>query len=297
MRASANGFRLAFAVLLCAAAGAGAVEPHLASVVPTGGQRGTEVEVTLQGNRLQDAEEIVWYEPGLEAQKFTLVKNNLVRVPVRIAPDCRLGEHHLRLRTATGFSELRTFFVGPYPVVAEKEPNNDLTNAQKVALNTTVTGVITSEDVDCFAVEAKQGDRLSAEVEGMRLGRGVFDPRLTLLDAHGAVLADVDDTQLAMQDPFLSLVVPADGTYIMRLREVTYGGDANCHYRLHIGTFPRPTSVYPLGVQVVGQPSHSRVARSPSPTPLPEERVPSPLGRGLGEGERATREWDGCPTT
>ena len=153
----------------------------------------------------------------------------------------------MRLRTATGLSELRTFFVGPYPVIAEQEPNNEPTNAQKVALNTTVTGVITSEDVDCFAVEARKGDRLSAEVEGMRLGRGVFDPRLALLDSHGTVLADVDDTQLAMQDPFLSLVVPADGTYILRLREATYGGNNDCHYRLHIGGFPRPTAVFPMG--------------------------------------------------
>ena len=81
----------------------------------------------------------------------------------------------------------------------------------------------------------------------MRLGRGVFDPRLAVLDSHGAVLADVDDTQLAMQDPFVSLVVPADGTYILRLREATYGGNDDCHYRLHIGAFPRPTAVYPLG--------------------------------------------------
>jgi hypothetical protein len=239
--------QLALALLLASAAGAGAVEPHLASVLPTGGQRGTQVEVSFRGERLQDAEGIVWYEPGLEAPTLASVTNNLVRARVRITPDCRLGEHHLRLRTATGFSELRTFFVGPYPVVAEKEPNNDPAHASKLALNTTVEGVISSEDVDCFAVEAKQGDRLSAEVEGMRLGRGVFDPRLALLGSKGTVLADVDDTQLAMQDPFLSLIVPADGTYVLRLREASYGGNADCHYRLHIGAFARPTAVYPLG--------------------------------------------------
>jgi Bacterial pre-peptidase C-terminal domain len=233
--------------LLCAAVEAGAVAPHLASVLPTGGQRGTQVEVSFHGDRLQDTAEIICYEPGLEVLKLNPAKDNLVTAELKIAADCRLGEHHLRLRTATGVSELRTFFVGPYPVVAEKEPNNDLTNAQKVALNTTVTGIITSEDVDCFAVEARQGDRLSAEVEGMRLGRAFFDPRLAVLDSHGTVLADVDDTQLAMQDPFASLIVPADGTYILRLREATYGGNDNCHYRLHIGAFPRPTAVYPLG--------------------------------------------------
>jgi hypothetical protein len=241
--------RMLATLVLCAVAEAGAVAPHLASVLPTGGQRGTQIEVSFQGDRLQDTEEIISYEPGLEVLKLSLVTNSIVKAQVKLAPDCRLGEHHLRLRTATGLSELRTFFVGPYPVIAEQEPNNELTNAQKVAINTTVTGVITSEDVDCFAVEARKGDRLSAEVEGMRLGRGVFDPRLALLDSHGTVLADVDDTQLAMQDPFLSLVVPADGTYILRLREATYGGNGDCHYRLHVGGFPRPTAVFPLGGQ------------------------------------------------
>jgi hypothetical protein len=233
--------------LLCAAVEAGAVEPHLVSVLPTGGQRGTEMEVSFHGDRLQDTEEIIWYEPGLEVLKLGLVTNSIVRAQVRLAADCGLGEHHLRIRTASGVSELRTFFVGAYPVVAEQEPNNDPNQAQKIALNTTVTGVITSEDVDCFAVEARHGDRLSAEVEGMRLGREVFDPRLAVLDAQGTVLVDVDDTQLALQDPLVSLVAPADGTYIVRLREATYGGNDNCHYRLHIGAFPRPTAVYPPG--------------------------------------------------
>ncbi len=176
-----------------------------------------------------------------------MITNKVVKATVKIAPDCPLGEHHLRLRTAGGISELRTFFVGPYPLVSEVEPNNLTAQAQKIKMNTTVAGVITAVDVDCFAVQLKKGERLSAEVEGMRLGRGVFDPRLALLETNGTVLADVDDTWLAIQDPFISLVVPHDGTYILQLREATYGGDGNCHYLLHVGNFPRPTSVYPLG--------------------------------------------------
>jgi hypothetical protein len=81
----------------------------------------------------------------------------------------------------------------------------------------------------------------------MRLGRGVFDPRLSVLDSNGRVLAEVADTWLAMQDPFVSLVAPHDGTFILQLTEATYGGSADCHYLLHIGNFPRPTSVYPPG--------------------------------------------------
>jgi hypothetical protein len=205
--------------------------------------------VSFQGDRLQDAEEIFWYERGIEAIKFNSTTNNLVKAQIKIALDCPLGEHHVRLRASSGWSELRTFVIGPYPVLAEVEPNNDPAKAQPVPLNTTLTGVITSEDVDCFAVQVKKGQRLSAEVEGMRLGRGVFDSRLTVLDGSGAVVAAADDTWLGMQDPFVSFLAPSDGTYVMQLRETTYGGDDRCQYRLHIGSFPRPTLVYPMGGQ------------------------------------------------
>lgn len=235
-----------FLILLLPLA-APAAAPRLVSVTPTGGQRGTDVQLVFSGERLQDTEEVVFYEPGLEVERLNLVTNRVVRARLKIGEHCALGEHHLRLRTASGVSDLRTFFVGPYPVVAEIEPNDTPAQAQKIRLNTTVTGVITAEDVDCFAVEARQGQLLSAEVEGMRLGRGAFDPRLALRETNGTVLADVDDTWLAMQDPFISLIAPHDGTYIFQLREATWGGDANCHYRLHLGNFPRPTAVYPPG--------------------------------------------------
>ena len=233
--------------MIFAAASACAVAPHLTTITPTGGERGKELELSFHGDRLQDAVEIIAYEPGLEVRRLNFVTNKLVKATVKLSPECLLGEHHLRLRTASGLSELRTFFVGAFPIVAEKEPNNTPAQAQKIALNTTVAGVITSEDVDCFAVELKKGARLSAEVEGMRLGRCMFDPRLAVLGTNGTVLADVDDTWLAMQDPFVSVNVPHDGTLILQLREATYGGNGDCHYRLHIGNFSRPTSVFPLG--------------------------------------------------
>jgi len=224
-----------------------ATSPQLQDISPTGGQRGTELEVSFHGDRLQDAEEVICYEPGMQVLKLNLVTNKTVKAQVKIASDCRLGEHHLRVRTTTGVSELRTFLVGPFPVIEEIEPNDEPAKAQKVPLNTTIVGVIKSEDVDCFAVELKKGQRLSAEVEGIRLGRWDFDARLAVLDPQGTILADVDDTWLARQDPFISIVAPRDGTYVVKLREATYGGSDNSHYRLHIGSFPRPTVVFPAG--------------------------------------------------
>ena len=82
----------------------------------------------------------------------------------------------MRLRTATGISELRTFWVGALPIVEEKEPNSDFAAPQKVPMNVTVHGVVQSEDVDYFLVEAKKGQRLTAEIEGMRLAKHALRP-------------------------------------------------------------------------------------------------------------------------
>src|SRR5437763_2500463 len=148
--------------------------PALGGVSPRGAQRGTEVELALGGARLGDAQEVLFYSPGLRVTKLQVVNDGQVKATVKVAPDCRLGEHALRLRTATGVSELRTFWVGALPAVQEKEPNSDFAAPQPVPLNVTVQGVVDNEDVDYYVVECKKGQRLTAEVEGMRLGTAFF---------------------------------------------------------------------------------------------------------------------------
>lgn len=226
-----------------------AVSPRLSSISPSGAQRGAEVEVRFNGQRLDDTKEIVLYTSGLSIVKMESAKADVVKATLKVAGDCRLGEHQLRLRTATGVSELRTFFVGALPVVAEAEPNSEASKAQKISLNSTVAGTVASEDQDFFLVTLEKGQRLTAEVEAMRLGRAAFDAALSIHDASGKPLASADDSVLAMQDPFLSFIAPAAGDYLVQVRETSYGGNDGYAYRLHIGDFPRPSAVYPAGGQ------------------------------------------------
>ncbi len=221
--------------------------PNLARISPRGGQRGTELELTLSGSQLKDAQEIFLYKPGLEVLKLEATSDSVVKLRVKIAADAALGEHALRLRTASGISDLRTFYVGLYPAVEEKEPNNDFKNPQKIGMNVTVTGTVTNEDVDYFAVELKKGQRLSAELEGIRLGTTLFDAYLAILDTKRFEITSSDDTALLLQDPLVSMIAPEDGTYIIQVRETSYGGSDACQYRLHVGSFPRPLAVYPPG--------------------------------------------------
>ena len=71
-----------------------------------------ELEITLSGARLGDAQEIIYYQPGITTVGLKKLDDNSVRAKIKIAPDCLLGLHDVRVRTATGISELRTFSVG-----------------------------------------------------------------------------------------------------------------------------------------------------------------------------------------
>ncbi|MEM7453793.1 MAG: PPC domain-containing protein [Planctomycetota bacterium] len=240
--------------------------PSLTLITPRGVQRGGEYELNFRGARLQDSEEVFLYDSGITVTAVEVVDNANVKVKITVDENCRLGEHVAQIRTRSGISDYRSFYVGALPSVEEAEGNNSLNAAQKIEQNVTVAGVVGSEDVDYFAVDAVKGQRLSVEIEGIRLGF-MFDPFIAILDQDRFELAVSDDTPLLKQDGFVSVDVPEDGTYFVMVRESSYGGNGNSRYRLHVGDFPRPGVAYPAGgpagqtadVTLIGDP-HGPVA-------------------------------------
>ncbi len=226
---------------------ANAVEPALGQIAPDGVQRGVETEVLFNGARLADAKEILFYSPGITVTSLEAVNDNSVKCKLNVAPECRMGIHAVRVRTLTGVSNLRTFAIGPFPQVKEVEPNSDFAVPQIVAMNVTISGTVDNEDVDHFVVELKKGERLTAELEGLRLGNSFFDPYLAILNSARFELSRSDDDAFLNQDSLCSIVAPEDGKYIVQIRESAYGGNGGCTYRLHVGSYPRPTAVYPAG--------------------------------------------------
>src|SRR4051812_38912427 len=82
--------------------GAQAVSLHFNILTPTGGQRGTEIELTCYGSHLKGTKGVLFYTPGMEAVDIQDVDENSVKMKVKIAADCGLGEHSMRLWTASG---------------------------------------------------------------------------------------------------------------------------------------------------------------------------------------------------
>ena len=246
--------------------GADAVARDIEWVRPRVGQRGTTVEVVIQGRYLAEPRDLVFYKPGIRAvkveplpklpnriqQAHSAYVEDQVKAVLEIAPDCEPGEHPFRMRMANGLSTLAAFHVSPFPVVAEMtKPNDTIATAQPVELNVTVLGTV---DVDVFKVPATPGSRLSVEVDCVRLadqeyGAAEFDLAVRILDETGRELATNDESGLHVQDPLVSLKVPAGlpgGHIYVEIRQSVYS-PYSPPYCVHIGTFHRPLAAFPPG--------------------------------------------------
>ena len=224
-----------------------AASPELNAIMPRGGQTGTTTAVSLLGNRLEDTEEIVSYSPLIQVVDLKAESGTAVKAGFKIDPACPAGEHLFRIRTKSGLTYARSFWVGAWPSLEEAEPNNLFPEAQAITTGSTLTGIAKNEDVDYFKIQAKKGERLSVEVEGIRLGSSFWDPYLAILDSKKFELATCDDSALLIQDPYASIVIPEDGTYFIEVRDTSYAGNDSAHYRVHVGAFPRPTTLFPPG--------------------------------------------------
>ncbi len=224
-----------------------ATEPLISSLLPRGGQLGSMQEVKIIGQRLHDAEEIFFYDKGITAGKFNIKNGRELTTTFSISTEARMGQHELRIRTKKGISKLFTFWVGPFKNTDEIEPNSLIEEAQFIHMNTTVNGIAENEDVDYFEINATKGQRISAEVEAIRLSGPLFDPYIAILDENRFELATSDDSELLLQDSTTSIIAPKTGKYFIEMRESSYRGNKSYHYRLHVGSFPRPLVVAPSG--------------------------------------------------
>jgi hypothetical protein len=263
-----------FVLALTAATAEAGMLLHIERTLPRIGRQGTTVEVTIQGMCLKDAREIVFYRPGIRAvgiedlpklaHPIGLAHGGRIEEQVRcrfeIAPDCPLGEHPFRIRTATEITSLGTFQVTPFEIVNEEEKgynsNDTIAQALSVPLNVTVLGRMGPSnrgDVDVYRVPVTAGQRLSAEVDSVRIADvhyagSEYDLALRILDETGHELAANDDNPLHLQDPLASAKIPRDGFAFVEVKRSVFV-PADHDYCVHIGNDRRPLAAYPAGGQ------------------------------------------------
>lgn len=117
-----------------------------------------------------------------------------------------------------------TLEVTDLPIQAEAEPNDDRAQANAVAqVRTVLNGRMERpNDVDCYAFALKAGRPVRFEVKARRNGSSL-DAHLRLLNEKGEAVANADDAPNT-KDALLTFTPPADGTYVLQVRDLIYRG-------------------------------------------------------------------------
>jgi hypothetical protein len=235
------GFILLFKTVALAESQVPPINPSITGTFPHGGQRGQEIEVTLQGRNLQNTQSIYFKSAKLQA---TVVSSDAytVKARIRVASNAEPGRDDLRL-TASHGTALGYFDISDFIGTRESEPNNDSKRAQELRFPALVNGIVTQGDYDFYRFEARAGQTLTFDVLATRNGSQT-DSVISILDEHGEELAYSDD-YYGFKDPHL-----------------VYSFQKNAH------TF----SVYPVRARLDA--THATIAYSPVSHPLRSLRCP-----------------------
>lgn len=215
--------------------------------VPLGVPGGTTSRVTIRGRKLDQATDarIVNDAPGVELK---LVEKGKAAVPSQVPPG-RAGDTQavleLKLPADSTLRHVEVVFASPDgdstpwrilvdragAISHEKEPNDGFREAQDIALDGAVEGMISAaQDVDVFRFAAQANAEVCFEVVADRKG-SALDSILTLYDAAGHVVAVSDDGP-DTRDSRLQVTLEGRGVYFLSLADAHDTGGPTHPYRL-----------------------------------------------------------------
>ncbi len=212
-----------------------------------GGRVGSQFDVVITGEHLYEAGELVFSDPRIRAKQKLDSAGKPVpnRYVVKIAADCPTGLYEARVLTRLGVSSARIFPVGTLTEVTQKQPNRTLEAAQVLPLNCVCNGFLTQRSVDYYKFQAKKDQRLVVDCAA----RGIdskLNPTVIIADAQGR------DVVVDRRGGVLDFKVPTDGTYVIKIHELTFDGGPAYYYRL--GLWEQPANE-----PIVRQPSTKAV--------------------------------------
>ncbi|MGL4555248.1 MAG: PPC domain-containing protein [Gemmataceae bacterium] len=152
----------------------------------------------------------------------------------RLTAPASPGVHEVVLDTAKGKSAPVPLIVSALPQAVEAEPNDDPARATRLALPCGINGRVGKPgDVDHYTFAAKKAAAVRFEVKARRFGTRLLsslDSVIDVLNSRGAVLATSDD--LNGKDAALAFTPPADGDYVLRVRDLNGKGGPTAVYHV-----------------------------------------------------------------
>ncbi len=190
---------------------------------------------------------------------------------VRIAANAVTGARYWRVWTSQGATPAIKFIVGDLPEITEQEMDGAPIPVE-VKPPVTINGrIFPREDVDVWAFNARAGQEFTCSVAALSLG-SPLQARLVALDPTGRQIAEAVASQRG--DPQLHFKAATDGTYSVRIHDISFGGLQQFVYRLTITSEPVVNSIFPLGARR-GDTVKLELNGNALPTRTAELRIPA----------------------
>lgn len=206
--------------------------PRLLTTMPMGGTAGTTVDVTIKGDHFEELGELSFSHPGITAVPKTGDDGLPLdgQYVVTIGANVPAGIHEARVMTRLGISSSRVFNVSKSPEVSQSAGTNTaLDKAMALDLNSICNAAVTAKSVDFYRFEAKKGQRIVIDCAA----KGI-DSKLTPV----LIVADQDgnDLQVERRGGVVDFVAPQDGSFVVKVHDLTFNGGPYYFYRLALQT-------------------------------------------------------------
>jgi hypothetical protein len=221
-------------------------QPTVSHALPGAVAPGQTTTVTLHGTKLDHPLRVWTSFPArvdVVAGDPNVKEPTTASVRISLPGGAPLGSGGIVVANAAGASEIVPLVVDDLPNAIDAGNNHDLAAPQDVQLPTAIDGHSDGTAFDYYRFSAKGGERVSLEVLATRLGWDL-DAVVRVLDAAGNELARADDDQASAADPRLVFTAPADGQYVLEVRDNRYR--AGGRYRIRLGDLPLVTTPHPL---------------------------------------------------
>ena len=187
--------------------------PRLLTTMPMGGTVGSELEVVVSGENIEECRSLVFDHRGIQATAKLdgdghPVPNTFV---VKIDDGCPPGLYEARVEARLGISSSRVFSVDTIKELVQRGPNLSPETAMEIAVESVTNGVGTAKAVDHYRFTAKKGTRYIVYCAS----RGIdskLDPVVIIADSQGR------DKVVERRGDVMDFTAEEDGKYLIKVQ-------------------------------------------------------------------------------
>ena len=231
-----------------------------------GGQAGQNVEVMISGENIEEVTELTFSTPKITAKPVAGAVN---KFSVSIATDAAVGVYDARVMSRLGVSSVRAFSVNKLPEVVRTKANNTLETALALPVGTICNSTMTKRAVDFYSFQGVKGQAVSIDCAAVGIDSRLT-PVLILADGKGA------DLKVNRTGGMIDFTPPADGTFVIKVSDLTYQGGERHFYRLALQKGPAEPQPQTQTVSAMSWPPVGLGATAPTKETEPQNKITLP---------------------